>query len=94
MVLDLPIQYQYHTNTNTTNTTNTNETLWFSTAIFPMGGQIIKYDIPSGSLTIHDVTYTHSVPSSVIAEDEKGMLWANRSYCKSFLLVRSQYSVR
>ena len=51
-----------NTNTNTINPTNTNETLWFSTAIFPMGGQIIKYDIPSESLTIHDVTYTHSVP--------------------------------
>ncbi len=41
MVLDS--QYPY--NTNTTNPTNTNETLWFSTAIFPVGGHIIKYDI-------------------------------------------------
>ena len=71
------------TNTNTTNTTNTNETLWFSTAIFPMGGQIIKYDIPSESLTIHDVTYTHSVPFS-IAEDENGMLWANSHIANLF----------
>ncbi len=70
------------TNTNT-NTTNTNETLWFSTAIFPMGGQIIKYDIPSESLTIHDVTYTHSVPFS-IAEDENGMLWANSHIANLF----------
>ena len=52
-------------NTNTTNPPNTNETLWFSTAIFPVGGQIIKYDIASESLTIHDVTYTHSVPFSI-----------------------------
>jgi len=66
-----------------TNTTNTNETLWFSTAIFPMGGQIIKYDIPSESLTIHDVTYTHSVPFS-IAEDENGMLWANSHIANLF----------
>ena len=72
-----------NTNTNTTNPTNTNETLWFSTAIFPMGGQIIKYDIPSESLTIHDVTYTHSVPFS-IAEDEKGMLWANSHIANLF----------
>ena len=71
------------TNTNTTNPTNTNETLWFSTAIFPMGGQIIKYDIPSESLTIHDVTYTHSVPFS-IAEDENGMLWANSHIANLF----------
>jgi len=70
------------TNTNT-NSTNTNETLWFSTAIFPMGGQIIKYDIPSESLTIHDVTYTHSVPFS-IAEDENGMLWANSHIANLF----------
>jgi virginiamycin B lyase len=72
-----------NTNTNTTNSTNTNETLWFSTAIFPMGGQIIKYDIPSESLTIHDVTYTHSVPFS-IAEDENGMLWANSHIANLF----------
>jgi virginiamycin B lyase len=71
------------TNTNTTNPTNTNETLWFSTAIFPVGGQIIKYDIASESLTIHDVTYTHSVPFS-IAEDENGTLWANSHIANLF----------
>lgn len=65
-----------NTNSNNTNPANTNETLWFSTATFPSGGQIIKYDIDSQSLTIHDVTYTHNVPFS-IAEDENGTLWAN-----------------
>ncbi len=70
-------------NANTTNPTNINETLWFSTAIFPVGGQIIKYDIASESLTIHDVTYTHSVPFS-IAEDENGTLWANSHIANLF----------
>jgi len=70
-------------NTNTNNNattattpTNANETLWFSTAIFPMGGHIIGYDVTAEALTIHDVTYTHNVPFS-IAEDENGLLWAN-----------------
>ncbi len=72
-----------YTNTNTTNPPNTNETLWFSTAIFPVGGQIIKYDIASESLTIHDVTYTHSVPFS-ISEDENGTLWANSHIANLF----------
>jgi virginiamycin B lyase len=71
------------TNSNTTNPTNANETLWFSTAIFPVGGHIIKYDIAAGSLTIHDVTHTHSVPFS-IAEDESGTLWANSHIANLF----------
>lgn len=64
------------TSTNTTNPANTNEILWFSTATFPSGGQIIKYDVDSQSLTIHDLTYTHNIPFS-IAEDKNGTLWAN-----------------
>ena len=30
---------------STTTPTNANETLWFSTAIFPVGGHIIGYDV-------------------------------------------------
>jgi virginiamycin B lyase len=71
------------TNSSTTNPTNANETLWFSTAIFPVGGHIIKYDIAAGSLTIHDVTHTHSVPFS-ISEDENGTLWANSHIANLF----------
>jgi virginiamycin B lyase len=70
-------------NINTTIPTSANETLWFSTATFPVGGHIIKYDIAAGSLTIHDVTYTHSVPYS-IAEDENGTLWANSHIANLF----------
>ena len=29
---------------------NINETMWFSTSIFPVGGQLIKYDIPQWSI--------------------------------------------
>ena len=73
-----------YTNDNTTtNPTNTNETLWFSTAIFPVGGHIIGYDVSAEALTIHDVTYTHSVPFS-IAEDENGLLWANSHIANLF----------
>jgi len=71
------------TNSNTTNPNNARETLWFSTAIFPVGGHIIKYDIAAGSLTIHDVTHTHSVPFS-ISEDENGTLWANSHIANLF----------
>ncbi len=70
-------------NTNITNPTNANESLWFSTAIFPVGGHIIEYDIATESLTIHDVTYTHNVPFS-IAEDENGTLWANSHIANLF----------
>jgi len=73
-------------NTNPTNTNanaNANETLWFSTANFPVGGQIIKYDVEAETLTIHDVTYTHSVPFS-IAEDENRLLWANSHIANLF----------
>ena len=63
---------------------NVNETLWFSTSIFPVGGQLIKYDIPNGALTIHDVNHTHSVPFS-IAEDENGLLWFNSHIANLFL---------
>ncbi len=57
--------------------------MWFSTATFPVGGHIIKYDIAAEALTIHDVTYTHSVPYS-IAEDENGTLWANSHIANLF----------
>ncbi|MDN5846559.1 MAG: hypothetical protein L0H53_09835, partial [Candidatus Nitrosocosmicus sp.] len=70
-------------NTNITIPTNANESLWFSTAIFPVGGHIIEYDIAAESLTIHDVTHTHSVPFS-IAEDENGTLWANSHIANLF----------
>jgi virginiamycin B lyase len=70
-------------NVNSTIPTNANETLWFSTAIFPVGGHIIGYDVAAESLTIHDVTYTHNVPFS-IAEDEEGLLWANSHIANLF----------
>jgi len=70
-------------NTNTTNPTNANETLWFSTATFPLGGHIIEYDVTDEALTIHDVTYTNNVPFS-IAEDENGILWANSHIANLF----------
>src|SRR5690606_10720932 len=74
-----------YNDTDTTNPSPTekNETLWFSTAIFPEGGHIIGYDVTAQALTIHDVTYTHSVPFS-IAEDEKGLLWANNHITNLF----------
>jgi virginiamycin B lyase len=70
-------------NINTTIPINANESLWFSTAIFPVGGHIIEYDIATESLTIHDVTYTHNVPFS-ITEDENGTLWANSHIANLF----------
>lgn len=66
------------------NDSNVNQSLWFSTAVFPVGGQIIKYDINSHSLTIHDINHTQSVPFS-ISEDEEGLLWANSHIANLFL---------
>jgi virginiamycin B lyase len=68
---------------NSTSPTNLNETVWFSTASFPVGGHIIGYDVTGEALTIHDVTYTHNVPFS-IAEDENGLLWANSHIANLF----------
>lgn len=70
-------------NVNSTSPTNVKETLWFSTASFPVGGHIIGYDVTREALTIHDVTYTHNVPFS-IAEDENGLLWANSHIANLF----------
>lgn len=66
------------------NDNSNNKALWFSTAVFPVGGQIIKFDIVSQSLTIHDLNYTTSIPFS-IAEDENGLLWANNHISNLFL---------
>ncbi len=65
---------------------NINETIWFSTVSFPVGGQLVKYDLTEGSLTIHDLTNTHSVPISV-AEDENGTLWTNDHASSLFLML-------
>jgi virginiamycin B lyase len=71
-------------NDNNVSKDKTGEILWFSTAVFPIGGQIIKYDINNESITIHDINYTHSVPFSV-AEDGNGTLWANSHIANLFL---------
>lgn len=71
------------------NTSNVNQSLWFSTAVFPVGGQIVKYDIDAQSLTIHDVNHTQSVPFS-ISEDENGLLWTNSHIANLFLSLNPQ----
>lgn len=71
-------------NDNNESSDNSGKVVWFSTAVFPIGGQIIKYDIDNESITIHDINYTHSVPFS-IAEDESGTLWANSHIANLFL---------
>lgn len=72
-----------NSNVNLTDPSNVQGKLWFSTATFPVGGQVIEYDIAAEALTIHDVTYTHSVPFS-IAEDENGLLWVNSHIANLF----------
>jgi len=71
------------------NASNVNPSLWFSTAVFPVGGQIVKYDIDAQSLTIHDVNHTQSVPFSV-SEDENGLLWTNSHIANLFLSLNPQ----
>lgn len=79
-----PISNGFNGANSTEKEGSSNETLWFSTAVFPVGGQIIKFDIRSQSLTIHDLNYTSSIPFS-ITEDENGLLWANNHISNLFL---------
>ena len=72
-------------NTKNSNKSNMNETLWFSTVSFPVGGQLIKYDITEGTLTVHDLTNTHSVPISV-TEDDNGTVWTNDHASSLFIM--------
>ena len=43
---------------------------------FPIGGQLVKYNIAKKNLTVFDLTSIHTIPLSV-AEDEKGRVWTN-----------------
>jgi virginiamycin B lyase len=72
-------------NTKNRNKSDMNETLWFSTVSFPVGGQLIKYDITEGTLTVHDLTNTHSVPISV-TEDDNGTVWTNDHASSLFIM--------
>jgi virginiamycin B lyase len=77
--------YGFTDNTRNGNKSNMNETLWFSTVSFPVGGQLIKYDITEGTLTVHDLTNTHSVPISV-TEDDNGTVWTNDHASSLFIM--------
>ena len=72
---------------NNTNGGIEDENLWFSTVNFPIGGQLVKYNIAKKNLTVFDLTSMHTIPLSV-AEDEKGRVWTNHSCIKSFSNVR------
>ncbi len=73
-------------NTKNGNNSNMNETLWFSTVSFPVGGQLIKYDIPEETLAIHDLTHTNSVPIGV-TEDDNGNIWTNDLASSLFMML-------
>ncbi|MDR4489791.1 MAG: hypothetical protein R2685_02665 [Candidatus Nitrosocosmicus sp.] len=68
------------------NSNNQSETLWFSTVSYPIGGQLIKYDIGQQQLSIHDLTYLHSVPIG-ISEDENGNVWVNDHDSSIFMML-------
>lgn len=68
------------------NMNNQSETLWFSTVSYPVGGQLIKYDIGEETLSIHDLTHLNSVPIS-IAEDENGNVWTNDHDASIFIML-------
>lgn len=65
---------------------NQSEALWFSTVSYPVGGQLIKYDIGKETLNIHDLTYLNGVPIS-IAEDENGNVWTNDHDASIFIML-------
>jgi virginiamycin B lyase len=60
--------------------------LWFSTVNFPLGGQLVKYDIAKKNLTVYDLSDKHTIPLSV-AEDEKGRVWTNDHASSLFLML-------
>ncbi len=65
---------------------NQSETLWFSTVSYPVGGQLIKYDIGEETLSIHDLTHLNSVPISIV-EDENGNVWTNDHDASVFIML-------
>ena len=71
---------------NNTNGSNADENLWFSTINFPIGGQLVKYNIAKKNLTVFDLTSKHTIPLSV-AEDEKGRVWTNDHASSLFLML-------
>ncbi|MGN6623762.1 MAG: Vgb family protein, partial [Candidatus Nitrosocosmicus sp.] len=60
--------------------------LWLSTVNFPIGGQLVKYDITKKNLTVYDLSDKHTIPLSV-AEDEKGRVWTNDHASSLFLML-------
>ena len=71
---------------NNTNGGIEDENLWFSTVNFPIGGQLVKYNIAKKNLTVFDLTSMHTIPLSV-AEDEKGRVWTNDHASSLFLML-------
>jgi virginiamycin B lyase len=80
--------YKFLHNNIANNKTNINDSniLWFSTVNFPIGGQLVKYNIAKKNLTVYDLSDTHTIPLSV-AEDEKGRVWTNDHASSLFLML-------
>jgi virginiamycin B lyase len=85
-----PISNSFGFNQNeSSKNTNSNvakENLWFSTVNFPIGGQLVKYNIAKQNLSVFDLTSRHTIPLSV-AEDEKGRVWTNDHASSLFLML-------
>ena len=78
--------FNQNESSNHTNGNIANENLWFSTVNFPIGGQLVKYNIAKKNLTVFDLTSRHTIPLSV-AEDEKGRVWTNDHASSLFLML-------
>jgi virginiamycin B lyase len=81
--------FKYIHSSTTNNKSNINDSsniLWFSTVNFPLGGQLVKYDVAKQNLTIYDLSNKHTIPLS-IAEDEKGRVWTNDHASSLFLML-------
>ncbi len=81
-----PISNGFKFADNKSNKGNLSDALWFTTDSYPIGGQLIKFNITKQSLTIHDLTHTNSIPISV-AEDENGNLWTNNHASSIFIML-------
>ncbi|MGD9671895.1 MAG: hypothetical protein AB7U98_00275 [Candidatus Nitrosocosmicus sp.] len=79
-------QVKNDSNQNNNTLNNQSQTMWFSTVSYPVGGQLIKYDIGEEALSIHDLTHLNSVPIS-ISEDENGNIWTNDHDASIFIML-------
>jgi virginiamycin B lyase len=81
-----PISNGFKLTDDRNNNSELSDALWFTTDSYPIWGQLVKFNITKQTMTIHDLTYTNSIPISV-AEDENGNIWTNDHASSIFIML-------